>query len=206
MIFRTAFLDLLFNTLLVFVCLFAVAFLQMRPPTQPGKSIEAKAEFVLEMTWPDGSLDDIDLWLLLPDGEKVGFNRKDIGVATLDRDDRGAFGDVYFDGTQRKLIRVNREVIAVRGIVPGHFVVNAHYYGHFTEERAGFPDLWGKSEIPVKVKLTKLNPRVSEIGTGQVTLSTVGEQATAFAFDVDSQGQVSRFDTKADLPFVEVVK
>ena len=57
---RTAFLDLLFNALLLFVCLFALAFMQMRP-VQEGQSIEAKAELMLEMTWPDGSLDDVDL-------------------------------------------------------------------------------------------------------------------------------------------------
>ncbi len=91
---RTAFLDLLLNALLLFVCLFALAFMQMRP-VQDGRSIEAKAELMLEMTWPDGSLDDVDLWVLLPDGQKVGFNRKDPGVATLDRDDRGAYGDTF---------------------------------------------------------------------------------------------------------------
>jgi hypothetical protein len=46
---RTAFLDLLFNALLLFVCLFALAFMQMRP-VQEGQSIEAKAELMLEMT------------------------------------------------------------------------------------------------------------------------------------------------------------
>jgi hypothetical protein len=202
---RTAFLDLLFNTLLLFVLLFALAFLHMRPVTH-GKSIEAKAEFMLEMTWPDGSLHDIDLWLLLPDGQKVGFNRKDTGVATLDRDDRGAYGDTYWDGDRRRLIRQNREVVAVRAIRPGRYVVNVHFYGHFTEEFVGFRDEWGRPEVPVKVKLLKINPRIVDVGANEVTLFAVGQQATAFDFHVDAEGSVPSFGTDADLPFVEATK
>jgi hypothetical protein len=202
---RTAFLDLLFNALLLFVCLFALAFMQMRP-VQDGQSIEAKAELMLEMTWPDGSLDDVDMWVLLPDGQKVGFNRKDPGVATLDRDDRGAYGDTFWDGTERKLIRVNREVVAVRANLPGRYVVNAHYYAHFSEGFAGFKDEWARSHIPVKAKLIKLNPRITEIGAAEDTLFAVGQQATLFDFQVDAAGNVSAFNADADLPFVEVSK
>ena len=203
--FRTAFLDLLLNTALAFACLFVLAFVHMRPPTQTAKAVEPKAEFVLEMTWPDGSLDDIDLWLMLPDGQKVGFNRKDIGLATLDRDDRGGYGDAYLAGSERRLIRTNREVIAVRGIAPGRYIVNAHYYAKFTEDVIGFADEWKLPSLPVKVKLTQLNPRIVEVGANEVTLSTVGEQATVFAFDVDDKG-APRLHTDADLPFVEVRK
>jgi hypothetical protein len=202
---RTAFLDLLFNTLLVFVVLFSLAFTQMRPPAH-DQAIEPKAELVLEMTWPDGSLDDVDMWLLLPDGRKVGFNRKDVGVATLDRDDRGAYGDIYWDGQERKLIRSNREVIAVRGILPGRYVVNAHYYGRFTQEYTGFQDEWARPDVPVKVKLTKINPRVQEVGVHEATLFAVGQQVTVFAFEVQGADEMPTLDRQADLPFVEATK
>ena len=203
--FRTAFLDLLLNTAMLFACLFALSFMQMRPVTEGGKAVDAKAEYVIEMTWPDGSLDDIDLWLLLPDGRRVGFNGKDAGLATLDRDDRGAFGDIYFDGPQRKLIRINREVIAVRGLAPGRYVVNAHYYGNFTPEMIGFADEWQRPDIPVKVKLTRLNPRVTDLGSREFTLFAPGQQATAFTFYVDDEGGAT-LRTDEDLPFVELRK
>ena len=202
---KTAFIDVLFSMLIAVFCLFVVAFASINPRSQ-DKSIEQKAELVLEMTWPDGSLDDVDLWVLLPDGQKVGFNRKDPGVATLDRDDRGAYGDTYWDGTERKIIRVNREVVAIRANMPGRYVVNAHYYAHFSEEFAGFKDEWARSHIPVKVKLTKLNPRITEIGMAEETLFAVGQQATLFDFQVDAAGVVSAFNADADLPFVEVTK
>lgn len=203
--FRTAFLDLLLNTALAFVCMFSLAFTQMRPPSQADKSVDAKAEFMLEMSWPDGSLDDVDLWLVLPDGQRVGFNKKDVGLATLDRDDRGGYGDFYFDGTERKLIRSNREVIAVRGIAPGRYVVNAHYYARFTPEALGFSDEWQQPHLPVKVKLTQLNPRVAEVAAHEATLWAVGEQTTVLAFDVDAQGRATAY-TDAQLHFVEARK
>ena len=202
---KTAFIDVLFSMLIAVFCLFVVAFASINPRSQ-DKSIEQKAELVLEMTWPDGSLDDVDLWVLLPDGQKVGFNRKDPGVATLDRDDRGAYGDTYWDGTERKIIRVNREVVAIRANMPGRYVVNAHYYAHFSEEFSGFKDEWARSHIPVKVKLTKLNPRITEIGAAEDTLFAVGQQATLFDFQLDAGGNVSAFNADADLPFVEVTK
>jgi len=201
---RTAFLDLLVNVLLAFVVLYVMAMLQMRPPTQE-QAVEPKAEYIVEMTWPDGSLDDIDLWMMLPDGRRVGFNGKDAGLATLDRDDRGAFGDVFFDGPERKLIRINREVMAVRGLAPGRYVVNVHFYGDFSEEMVGFADEWKWPDIPVTVKLTRLNPRVSEVGSREVTLFAPGQQATAFAFDVDAQGAPT-LHKDVDLPFVEMRK
>jgi hypothetical protein len=205
MIFRTAFLDLLFNTLMVFVVLFALAFVHMRPPEQQ-RAVQAKAEFMLEMTWPDGSLDDVDLWLLLPDGQKVGFMRKDTGIATLDRDDRGAYGDTYWEGTERKLIRSNREVIAVRGIQPGAYVVNVHYYGRFNEAHIGFADEWRRPDVPVKVRLTKINPTISDLGVREVTLFGVGQQSTVFSFRVDNDGNVPSLGMDDDVPFVEVTK
>jgi hypothetical protein len=203
---KTAFIDVLFSMLIAVFCLFVLAFVSMNPAAETSKGLAAKAEFVIEMSWPDGSLDDVDLWLLLPDGRKVGFNKKDAGIATLDRDDRGAHGDMYHDGDERKLIRVNREVIAVRGIMPGRYTVNAHYYAGFDEAKVGFKDEWGHSHIPLKVKLTKVNPRVVEAGASEVVLRTVGEQVTAFAFEVDGRGDVTAFHGSADLPFVEATK
>ena len=45
------FSDLLFNTLLIFVMLFTVALLAMNPKAKTGV-IDAKAEFIVTVTWP----------------------------------------------------------------------------------------------------------------------------------------------------------
>ena len=53
------FSDLLFNTLLIFVMLFTVALLAMNPKAKTGV-IDAKAEFIVTVTWPDMNPNDID--------------------------------------------------------------------------------------------------------------------------------------------------
>src|SRR5690606_26064253 len=106
-------IDLLLNLLMVFVVISAIAIVKMNRPSS-GVSVEMKAELIIEMSWPEGNFDDLDLWVLLPSGRTVGFNNKDMGVATLDRDDRGAYGDTYWNDKtgETQLIRVNKEVVA----------------------------------------------------------------------------------------------
>ena len=47
----------------------------------------------------------------------------------MDRDDLGQANDVVtmFDG-QTKIMKQNREIMTVRGIVAGEYIVNAHFY------------------------------------------------------------------------------
>jgi hypothetical protein len=66
------FYDLLFNTLLIFVLLFAVALLAMNPKAKTGV-IDAKAEFIITVTWPDLNPNDIDTWVQDPGGNLVWF-------------------------------------------------------------------------------------------------------------------------------------
>lgn len=197
-------IDLLLNLLMLFIVISAIAIAKMNKPDH-SEAVEMKAEFIVEMTWPDGNFDDLDLWLLLPDGRRVGFNNKDVGVATLDRDDRGAYGDTYSDngGTGApQLIRVNKELIAIRANLPGNYAVNVHYYNDFSAEEIGTEETEA-SPNPVEVKLTRLNPKVEEILSRKLTLGKVGSQQTAFCFRLDgSEGRVT-VDKQCSIPFVQ---
>ena len=55
-----AFLDLLFNTLLCFAALFALSFILINPSKQ-NKNVEAKADFIITVTWPADMDDDVDM-------------------------------------------------------------------------------------------------------------------------------------------------
>ena len=68
-----AFLDMVFNMVLAFALLFVMSFLLIRPPAETKKAVEMKAEFVITLSWPDGALDDQDLWVLMPNGQQVGY-------------------------------------------------------------------------------------------------------------------------------------
>jgi hypothetical protein len=195
-------IDLLLNLLMLFVVISAIAITRMNKPA-PGRAVEMKAELLIEMTWPENNFDDLDLWLLLPTGEKVGFNNKDAGVATLDRDDRGGWGDTYRaePGGALQVIRVNKEVATVRALVPGRYVVNVHYYHDFTGEELGLEEL-DPSPNPVNVKMTKLNPKVEELVNRKLQVGKVGSQRTAFCFEIDAGGKVTNIDQSCSLPFV----
>ena len=52
-------IDFTFILALAFVCLFIIALIQMNKKTPNG--VERKAEYLVEMSWPDNSPDDIDL-------------------------------------------------------------------------------------------------------------------------------------------------
>jgi len=195
-------IDLLLNLLMLFVVISAIAIVQMNRPSQE-KSLPLKAELVIDLTWADHNFADLDLWVQLPDGRKVGFTAKDVGVATLDRDDRGGFGDIYAaEQGDRKVIAVNKETTVIRAILPGRYVVNVHYYHHYSETDLGVAELDATPD-PVRVKLTKLNPHLVEVVSRTVSMQRVGTQRTAFCFEVELTGAVSHVNTECDVPFVE---
>lgn len=198
-------IDLLLNLLMLFIVISAIAIVQMNPPSRQA-SMDLKAELVVELTWAERNLDDLDLWVLLPNGRKVGFTNRDAGVASLDRDDRGGFGEVYPDDKgELKLIEVNKEAVVVRANIPGRYVVNVHYFHNFSEEEVGVPEA-DPAPDPALAKLTKLNPRLVEVASQRVTLGKVGSQRTAFCFEVDAAGAVSHVDTACDVPFVSTTE
>lgn len=200
-------IDLLLNLLMLFLVITAISIPKMRKP-DAGVSIEMKAELVLELTWPSGNFDDLDMWLMLPNGERVGFTNKDVGVATLDRDDRGAYGDTYFaanDKGRTEIIQVNKEVIAIRANVPGKYVVNVHYYNDFSPEEIGVEET-DPSPNPSSIKLTKLNPTIEEIANRKLDVGKVGSQSTALCFRLDETGLVSDVDLSCNHPFVPTAR
>lgn len=197
-------IDLLLNLLMLFIVISAIAIAKMSRPAA-GNATEMKAEMVIEMSWPEGNFDDLDLWVLLPSGRTVGFTNKDEGVATLDRDDRGAYGDTYRSEKtgSMQLIRVNKEVAAIRAKVPGRYVVNVHYYNDFTTTEIGV-DETDPVPNPAIVKLTKLNPQIVELVVAKLEMKKVGSEVTAFCFDLDGSGNVTKVDKGCSLPFVQM--
>jgi hypothetical protein len=201
-----AFLDMLFNMVMAFALLFLLSFLLIRPPAKSSDpAVEMKAEFIIQMAWPDGSLDDQDLWLLLPDGRKVGYSNKDLGIATLDRDDRGGIGNTYIDPVtgEEKIQTTHREIMTIRARLVGRYVVNVHTFS----SRADYKNFQSQAQMPydVKVTLTKLNPRVEQLVEVSVPVEKQNDQKTAFAFTVDEDGKVISVETKIDEPFINVL-
>lgn len=176
---NTAFLDLLFNTLVGFVMLFIIAFLLISP-IKKKKEIEQKAEYVITVVWPNEHTDDVDTWLEDPTEKLMSFRNKEIGLLHLDRDDLGHLNDTqYVPGVGKINYPHNREITTIRGVMPGEYVLNIHMYRKD-----------GPEPVPVTVTLEKLNPTVKLVYTVTVILSQKWEEKTIIRFTLDIDGEI----------------
>ena len=170
------FTDLLFNILLAFTFLFFITILFINPITKFG-NINMKAEYIITVDWNDSLPDDIDIWGKDPNGEIVSYLKKDAGWLHLDRDDQGIVNDkVIIDGKE-VTYPINREVVTLRGIIPGTYTVNLYMYDN-------------KSMRPVNAKITieKVNPTLKLVFFDNVILKSKDVELTILKFRLDSRG------------------
>ena len=178
------FYDMLFNMLIAFVFCFIIAMLAMNPKALKSGDIPAKAEFIITLSWPDMNPNDIDLWVQDPGGNLVWFRAREAGLMHLDRDDRGLANDSIVVNGKSIVNPLNQEVVTLRGVAPGEYTVNAHYY----DSKDGKP-------VEVAVSILKVNPRAEVIFYGAMTLARKGDEATAARFTVLPDGSVANINT-----------
>ncbi len=178
------FYDMLFNMLIAFVFCFIVALLAMNPKALKAGDIPSKAEYIVNVGWPDRNPNDIDTWVQDPGGNLVWFRQREGGLMVLDRDDRGDANNAIVVDGQRIINPFRQEVVTVRGIVPGEFTVNVQYY----ESR-------DKAPVEVTVSIIKVNPRAEVVFHGQLRLLHQGDEATAARFTLLPDGKVVNVNT-----------
>ena len=176
---QDAFTDLLFNSLLGFAFMFAIAFMLISDPSDGGK-IDSKAEILISVRWPDQHPDDVDAIVESPQGGLVWYHNRDTGLMHLDRDDRGIFADkMNVDGAMISN-PINQETVTVRALQSGEYVVNLlHYQANYDKP------------LTVDVKVEKLNPEVELVYYGSHEFEGVGDEKTAVRFSVDSKKNIS---------------
>lgn len=172
-----AFLDLLFNTLLCFVAFFAIALVLINPESE-NRKVEVKAEFIISMSWPGDINDDVDLYVEDPAGNLVSYSRREDGLMHLDRDDLGQSNDIVETEFGSIEYNENREIVTIRGTVPGEYVINVHMYSKRSEE-----------STPVFIQVDKINP-FSTVFTNTVNLQYDGHEETAVRIVVDKDSNV----------------
>ncbi|SVB84640.1 uncharacterized protein METZ01_LOCUS237494 [marine metagenome] len=203
------FTDLLFNILVGFAFLFIIAFLLIKPEAKK-EDFERRAEFVIIMEWDDDKPDDIDLYVQDPTGNKVSFRTPIMNFMYLDKDDLGYANDVVYNanGTITK-VNINREVVTIRGIIPGEYIINAHHYSSrqaeaalstLSGERRGDSEIISAARhgvgkpnknkaLTVKVELHKVNP-YTILWVGEKPFDHRGQEETFVRFTVDQQGNL----------------
>ena len=173
------FTDLLFNVLLGFVFLFFLTILFINPIMKLG-NVNLKAEYIITIEWNDNLPDDVDIWVRDPNGETVSYLKKDAGWLHLDRDDQGIINDKVTINGKDHSYPINREVVTLRGIIPGEYIVNLYLYDN-------------KSNIPIDVKLIieKVNPSLKLVYFNNATLAHKDSELTIARFNLDSGGGFS---------------
>ena len=176
---QDVFTDLLFNALLGFAFMFAIAFMLINSSEETG-NIRSNAEILISVQWPDEHPDDVDAIVEDPQGSLVWYHNRDSGLMHLDRDDRGNLADNLNINDEVVSNPINQETITVRGLQSGEYIINLlHYKSNF------------KEPLPVTVKVEKLNPSVELVYYGEHFLNGVGDEMTALRFYVDSQKNIS---------------
>ena len=180
------FIDILFNILVGFAFLFIVAFLLIKPEAK-REDFDRKAEFIVVMEWDYERQDDIDLYVQDPSNTIVHFRNARANFMHLDKDDLGKRNDAIMVNGVEKIVKINREVVTIRGIVPGEYIVNVHYYSDYSEHSnvARGP----MEPLEVKVAVYKVNP-YSEVWQGTKPFTRKGQEETFVRFTMDKDGGV----------------
>ena len=80
---------------------------------------------------------------------------------------------------------LNQEIVTMRSIVPGEYVVNVfHYLANSVDP------------IPVTVNVQRLNPTVQVVYSGTVMLDHRGDEKTAIRFTLDKDGVPSHLSQR----------
>jgi uncharacterized protein YfaP (DUF2135 family) len=175
-----AYIDLLTCLLAVFFCFFII----LDDSKTKGNDTNV-SRFLAEVTWSKDSRSDVDLWMKAPDGSLTFYKQKQNGSVSLDVDDRGMFSvDV-----------VRREVISVKSLVPGHYVVNVMLYSNAEV----------KSDLKVRATVTCLIP-FSVIAEKDFELNNTGQEMTVASFDVMPDGSVQNIDKDTQVILGKVVE
>ena len=168
------FRDVLF---IVVVCLLGALLLllpHINPPSeQASQDITSPGSMIVEISWPDESDHDVDLWVRGPDGFSVGYSSLSGPLFNLLRDDLGHMAD---------LMKLNYENAYSRGLPPGEYIVNLHLF------RAG-PILPVPVSARIMIKRAPTDPPVRIYETVS-SLRWLGQELTVIRFRLDEEGRV----------------
>lgn len=169
----------------------------MNPPTKKA-DVPAKAEFMIVLEWDKNSGADIDLWIQRDEEDPIGYKNKKDGLIHLDRDDLGHSTDTVTINGVSQIVAINREVLTIRGLVPGEYYVGIHYYRQPSRSAAtGTVGQWGENEkdpydpvVEGTVTFMDVNP-YSEVWAQEFTMEKHGTKINLPAVSIDAEGNVT---------------
>ncbi len=187
-----AFIDILFQFLTALSVLLWLAVLLINDPGK--KEVDTIADMLITVHWPSALGNDIDIWVMDPIGNMVGYKgvNRDAGFMSLERDDLGDSNDTLDVGGQKFRVNENSEVVPIRKMIPGEYHVSIHYYSNKV------PTL----VTPVTVKLIKVNPIFKIVYIKKALLESVNDESAFFRFTIDDKGKLLRVEEEPPAHFV----
>jgi len=165
---------ILFKMIQALTFFFVLAVMFMNP--------QAK-KYIITLNWADNSPDDIDIWVEDPKGSIIWFRNREAGLVHLDRDDRGMLNDTLEIDGKKLTNPLNQEVVTIRGIVPGEYVVNLVYYATETNK-----------PVEATVRVDRVNPVLKVVYYDKTVLEKKGDEKTALRFVLNPDGEISNID------------
>ena len=174
------FVDVLFNFLLVFIVI--ITLVRIKKDDQEP-SVSQNVMYQLLMDWNGESATDMDLWARDATGRIVGFNNREGGensLFSLAHDDLGSRNDVIDPKNKSVVVKVNQEIISLRGTKEGEYVANVHCYRKDEKDTA---------PITVTCRLVKIKP-FKEIIKIERVIKLTGDEETFFRFSFNKDGEI----------------
>ena len=180
------YIDLVFNLAAAFIVLFMLVIMLINPIAKQN-DIDTVDNLMITLDWNNDSGYDMDLHFKQPDGRVIFFNDRESLLASLERDDLGKTNDV--DG-----FVVNREVLHIRHLVDGNYVVNVHFYS--TPAGEALPQ-------NIEIEFVKIQPDYRIYVKKKLTIPlVVKEEVTMFSFSVVNGEVVVPIDTSTQYKVV----
>ena len=167
-----SFHDMLLTCVAVLIIVVAISTWQEE---QKKADIQSPGQIIVEIIWNPAYDTDVDLWLLGPTGNAVGYSNKSGTIWDLLRDDLGFPNDP---------LGLNYENAYTRGVIPGEYCINLHFYRN---NGAPLP-------ITVKYRITMVDKKadkgggVTLIAEGEGELKNVGHEITLVRFTINDAG------------------
>ena len=160
---------------------------------QSQSSVKMTAEYLVTIEWDTHSDTDIDLWAVgpTPPIQPVFYKNREHGALHLDRDSRGWIDDKItgVDGSVTWL--PHKEMITIRGIIPGRYDFGIHFYANHME---GSNTYEKGLNLSVHVEVIKVNPTSNIIFQKDVTLDHVGDALNFYSMNLDMNGGYNEID------------
>ena len=174
------------------LCMLSVTIVAAHPKSD-HEGVKEKAEYLASIEWDVNVDADADIHMMPPSKKPVFYGARDVGCATLDRDNRGFLDSVIAlaDGSQAK-VESDKETIAIRCKEFGHFDLAANLYDYRIDKASQIAS--NRLGLKVHCEIVQLNPTVRVLFSKDIVLDSVGQTINFASFNMDRDGAITFTD------------